>query len=170
MTDQPNSTPTSDDAGDMEAMSSAGSDGAYLFAVTGTGFGMNLDGRITVKGAAQTVLYFSDRPNRLVGSMATRDLVTRWDAGADTFAENPPNALLTLFEDDAVRNVVVILTEPDLSDGDLSFAVDVLAGRLAPSHGPVNLLIDSTRITELITGTDWHQRSATAKMLLGSNG
>ena len=41
------------------------------------------DGRITVKGAAQSVLYFSDRPNRLVGSMATRDLVTRWDAGAD---------------------------------------------------------------------------------------
>ena len=85
MTDQPNQTPTSDDAGDMEAMFSAGSDVAYLFAVTGTGFGMNLDGRITVKGAAQSVLYFSDRPNRLVGSMATRDLVTRWDAGADTF-------------------------------------------------------------------------------------
>jgi len=58
--------------------------------------------------------------------------------------------LLTLFEDDAIRNLVVILTEPELSDGDLSFAVDVLTGHLAPSDGPVNLLIDSTR--SMVTG------------------
>jgi hypothetical protein len=106
---------------------------------------MNLSGRITIKGAAPSTLCFSDRPYRLVGSLATRDLATQWDAGADTFAENPPNALLTLFEDDTVRNLVVILTESELSDGDLSFAVDVLAEHLAPSHGPVNLLIDSGR-------------------------
>jgi len=145
MTDQSGPTPTSDNAGDMEAMSSTGSDVEYLFAVTGSGFGMNLNGRITIKGAAASTLYFSDRPYRHVGSMPTGDLVAQWDAGGDNFAENPPNALLTLFEDDAVRNLVVILTEPELSDGDLSFAVDVLTGRLAPSHGPVNLLIDSTR-------------------------
>lgn len=145
MTDQSGPTPTSDTAGDMEAMSSAGSDVEYLFAVTGTGFGMNLNGRITIQGAAASTLYFSDRPYRHVGSMPTEDLVAQWDAGGDNFAENPPNALLTLFEDDAVRNLVVIPTEPELSDGDLSFAVDVLTGRLAPSHGPVNLLIDSTR-------------------------
>ena len=45
---------------------------------------------------------------------------------------------------------MVILTEPELSDGDLSFAVDVLTGHLAPSDGPVNLLIDSTR--SMVTG------------------
>ena len=56
--------------------------------------------------------------------------------------------MLTLFEDDAMRNLVVILTEPELSDGDLSFAV--LTGHLAPSDGPVNLLIDSTR--SMVTG------------------
>ena len=110
MTDQPNPTPTSEGAGDMEAMSSACSDAEDLFAVTGSGFGMNLSGRITIKGAAPSTLCFSDRPYRLVGSLATRDLATQCDAGADTFEDNPPNAFLTLFYDETVRNLVVILT------------------------------------------------------------
>ena len=70
MTDQSDQTPTSDDAGDMEAMSSAGSDVEYRFAATGSGFGMNLDGRITIKGASATTLFFSDRPPMTATSVA----------------------------------------------------------------------------------------------------
>ena len=142
MTDQSEPTPTSDGAGDMDAMSSAGSDVEYMFAVTGSGFGMNLDGRITIKGASATTLFFSDRPYRLTGHVATEDFVSQWDVGDDNFAEDPPNALLSIFEEDAVNDVVVILTEPQLSDGDLSFAVSVTDGDLAPSDGPVSLFID----------------------------
>ena len=93
MTDQSDPAPTSDDAGDMEAMSPASSDVEYLFALTGTGFGMNLNGRITVKGAAPSTLYFSDRPHHRVGSLATEDLVAKWGAGDDNFAENPPHCI-----------------------------------------------------------------------------
>ena len=70
MADQSEPTPTSDDAGDMEAMSSAGSDVEYMFAVTGSGFGMNLDGRITIKGASATILFFSDQPPMTATSVA----------------------------------------------------------------------------------------------------
>ncbi len=38
--------------------------------------------------------------------------------------------------------VVVVLTEPKLDNGDLSFAVEVTDGDLAPSGGPVSLFID----------------------------
>ena len=142
MTDQTDAGPMSDDAGDMEAMSSAGSDVEYMFAVTGSGFGVNLDGRITVKGASATTLFFSDRPYRLTGHVPTDEFVSQWGVGDDNFAEDPPNALLSIFEDDTVNDVVVVLTEPKLDNGDLSFAVEVTDGDLAPSDGPVSLFID----------------------------
>jgi hypothetical protein len=132
----------SDDAGDMEAMSSAGSDVEYMFAQTGSGFGVNLDGRITLHGVSATTLFFSDRPYRLTGHVPTDDFVSQWGVGDDNFAENPPNALLSIFEDDAVNDVVVILTEPRLSNGDLSYAVEVTDGDLVGSDGPVSLFID----------------------------
>lgn len=151
MTDQTDPRPAGDDAGDMDAMSSAGSDVAFLFALTGTGFGMNLNGRITIKGVSPTALYFSDRPYRLVGSMAIEDFVAQWEVGDDTFAENPPNALISCFDDGGLSNLVAILTEPELSDGDLSFAVEVLAGKLVPSHGPVNVTIDAASCARSVT-------------------
>ncbi len=142
MTDQQNPGPISDDAGDMEAMASAGGDVEYMFALTGSRFGVNLDGRITLHGVSATTLFFSDRPYRLTGHVPTEDFVSQWDVGDDNFAENPPNALLSIFEDDAVNDVVVILTEPKLSNGDLSYAVEVTDGDLLGSDGPVSLFID----------------------------
>ncbi len=142
MTDQQDSGPMSDDAGDMQAMSDAGSDVEYMFAQTGSRFGVNLDGRITLHGVSATTLFFSDRPYRLTGHVATEDFVSQWGIGEDNFAEDPPNALLSIFEEDAVNDVVVILTEPKLSNGDLSYAVDVTDGDLVGSDGPVSLFID----------------------------
>jgi len=120
MSDQPDPRPTEDDAGDMDAISSAGSDVEYMFALTGTGFGTNLNGKITIKDVSATTLYFSDRPYRLTGHVKTEDFVSQWDVGDNNFAEDPPNALLSIFESDTVNDVVVILTEPQLDDGDLA--------------------------------------------------
>ena len=142
MTDQHDAEPMSDDAGDMEAMASAGSDVEYMFALTGSRFGVNLDGRITLHGVSATTLFFSDRPYRLTGHVPTEDFVSQWGLGDDNFAEDPPNALLSIFEEDAVNDVVVILTEPKLSNGDLSFAIEVTDGDLIGSDGPVSLFID----------------------------
>ncbi len=142
MTDQQDSTPISDDAGDMEAMSAAGSDVEYMFAQTASRFGVNLDGRITLHGVSATTLFFSDRPYRLTGHVPTQDFVSQWGVGDGNFAEDPPNALLSIFEDDAVNDVVVILTEPKLANGDLSYAVEVTDGDLMGSDGPVSLFID----------------------------
>ena len=142
MTDQRDPTPMSDDPGEMEAMSSADSDVEYMFAMTAERFGVNLDGRITLHGVSATTLFFSDRPYRLTGHITTEDFVSQWGIGNDNFAENPPNALLSIFEPDAVNDVVVILTEPELSNGGLSYAVQVTDGDLVAADGPVSLFID----------------------------
>ncbi len=59
-----------------------------------------------------------------------------WGVGDDNFAENPPNALLSIFEVDWVNDVVVVLREPVLSEGDLTYAIDVTDGELSTSSGP----------------------------------
>lgn len=127
---------------ELEAMASAGDDVEYMFAQTSAGVTVNLDGRITLVGVSATTLFFSDRPYRLTGHVPTEEFVAQWGQGDESFADDPPNALLSLFERDTVNDVVVILSDPELSDGDLSYAVEVTAGDLAPSDGPASLFID----------------------------
>jgi hypothetical protein len=127
---------------DLKAMTSASGDVEYMFAQTSTGVTVNLDGRITLVGVSATTLFFSDRPYRLTGHVPTEEFVAQWGQGDDSFAEDPPNALLSLFEQDTVNDVVVILSDPELSDGNLSYAVEVTEGDLVPSDGPASLFID----------------------------
>jgi hypothetical protein len=141
-TDEEESMTDDDDAQFDEMTQTEPSDVEYMFAQTAKGLSVNLDGRITLKGVSGTTLFFSDRPYRLTGHIHTDQFVASWSDGDDNFAENPPNALLSIFEEDAVNDVVVILTDPKLSNGDLSYAVDVSDGDLSPSEGPASLFID----------------------------
>jgi len=134
--------PDDDDAQYATLTESEPGDVEYMFAQTAAGIGINLDGRITLHSVSSTTLWFSDRPYRLTGHTQTSDFVSQWGQGADNFAENPPNALLSIFEEDTVNDVVVILSDPQLDNGDLSYAVDISEGDLTPSEGPVSLFID----------------------------
>jgi len=76
------------------------------------------------------------------GHVTTADFVAHWGEGDDSFADDPPNAVLSLIEDDAINDVVVVLREPVLSNGDLSYAVEVTEGELTATSGPASLFID----------------------------
>jgi hypothetical protein len=136
------STPDDPDAQYAALTESEPGDIEYMFAQTASGLGINMDGRVTLHGVAGTTLWFSDRPYRLAGHVPTDEFVSQWGIGDDNFAENPPNALLSIFETDAVNDVVVILSDPQLENDDLSYAVDVSEGDLTPSDGPASLFID----------------------------
>ena len=45
---------------------------------------------LTLKGVTPSTLYFSDRPQRVVGHMTTADFVELWDAGENSFEERSP--------------------------------------------------------------------------------
>lgn len=114
----------------------------YLFAHTAAGVTIEDGGRIRLDGVSATTLFFSDRPDRVTGHITTDDFVAQWGEGDDSFAADPPNAVLSLFDDDAVTDVVVVLSDPVLSEGDLSYAVDVTDGELVATSGPASLFID----------------------------
>lgn len=129
---------------DLEAMfaDAVPDDIEYMFAQTSGGISVGSDGRVTMKGVSSTTLFFSDRPYRATGHIPTDEFIGYWGQGDDSFANDPPNALLTMFEDDAVNDVVVVLSNPVLSNGDLSYAVQVTDGDLGAPSGPASLFID----------------------------
>ena len=47
---------------------------------------------LTLQDVAPSTLYFSDRPERVVGHMTTEQFVEQWTEGPNSFFEDPPNA------------------------------------------------------------------------------
>jgi hypothetical protein len=114
-----------------------------MFVQTAQGI-RSTDGTLTLRGVTPSTLYFSDRPQRVVGHMTTAQFVDLWGAGDNSFEADPPNAVLSFLEaggqtpDDAV----IVIKEPQLSDDELSYSIEVLEGTVPAQTGPVTLFID----------------------------
>ena len=111
-----------------------------------TAAGIDSDGQtLTLRGTTPSTLYFSDRPQRVVGHMSTADFVDLWAVGDNSFETDPPNAVLAFLEPDAAvpDDVVVVLAQPKLdADDDVSYSIEVLEGAVPTHAGPVTLFID----------------------------
>jgi len=101
-------------------------------------------GSVTFHGLAHATLFFSDRPQRVVGHLSSRKFVDQWGEGEDSFAEDPPNAVLSFLEDgDTVpEEVTMTISDPHLDGDTLTYTVDILDGMLPASSGPCSLFID----------------------------
>jgi len=111
-----------------------------------TAQGIDSDGgTLTLRGVTPSTLYFSDRPQRVVGHMTTADFVDLWAIGDNSFDADPPNAVLSFLEPgaDVPDDAVVVLTKPNLDGaGDLAYSIEVLEGTVPAHTGPVTLFID----------------------------
>jgi hypothetical protein len=99
---------------------------------------------VTLHDITPATLYFSDRPERVVGHMTTVDFVDLWDEGDNSFATDPPNAVMAFVDAgaDAPADAVIVIKTPTLEDGQLSYSIEVLDGTVPPQGGPVTLFID----------------------------
>lgn len=101
------------------------------------------DGVLTLQGVAPTTLLFSDRPERITGHIPSKDFLISWGEGDNSFAEDPPNAVLSMFTKDEVHDVVVVLRDPVLEGNQWSYNVDILDGEMPASGGASSLFIDT---------------------------
>jgi hypothetical protein len=106
--------------------------------------GASLDGgKLTLKSVSPTTIYFSDRPNRIAGHLATTEMIPLWSEGKDSFTKDPPNATLSAFaKDGTVANVVVELRNPKLTGDQMAYEVKVLEGKLPAGAEAASLFID----------------------------
>ncbi len=103
------------------------------------------DQTLTLRNIGRKTLYFSDRPQRVVGHLDTGGFVDSWTTGADNFGDDPPNAVLA-FEagdgDPAPEDAVVVLENPVMVGRDLRYTVTVLAGSVPAVGEGCVLFID----------------------------
>lgn len=94
----------------------------------------------------QQTLYFSDRPQRIVGHIKMADYLQEWTAkaGKDNFGADPPNATLSVYEPGQPENTIVVvkLTNPAVDGADLVYSYKVLTGTMPANGGPTALFID----------------------------
>jgi len=88
------------------------------------------NGVMTLYGVPEQTVFFTDRPNRVMGNLPTTAFTAKWttDTGPNGFAKNPPNAAVSVFEPGGVKTAIVELTNPRLDGNNLSYDVKVLQG------------------------------------------
>lgn len=101
------------------------------------------DGTLTLKQIAPHTLYFSDRPQRIAGSLNNQAFVEHWNKGKDSFADDPPNAAITFAPEAKQQPAVIELTDVKLEGDSLVYSLRILDGALPDSSGPVTLFIDN---------------------------
>src|SRR5215471_13782048 len=96
------------------------------------------NGSMTLHGVAHQTLFFADRPQRIVGHLTSRKFVDQWGEGEDSFAEDPPNAVVSFLEegDSVPEEVTMTISDPQLDGDTLTYKVDVLDGTLPATAGP----------------------------------
>jgi hypothetical protein len=113
----------------------------YLFVQTAHKCALS-GGKLTLTGIGPTTLYFSDRPERIVGHAPTDKFPILWNPGEDNFSKDPPNTALSVFDDKEPVEIVVVLKSPKLDGNNLVYDVDVLEGKKEYSGGACSLFID----------------------------
>src|SRR5271154_209789 len=106
---------------------------------------------LTLTGVTPISIVLADRPVRAAGHAMTADIIAEWGAatpGAQTadnasFAKDPPNATVSVFnKDGSVKDVVVVLKSPKLEGEKLTFNVQVLEGDINGADGAASIFID----------------------------
>jgi hypothetical protein len=110
---------------------------------------------IKVDPAAKTIrlvnvnkqtLYFSDRPNRIAGNLTMAAYMDEWTAraGKDNFANDPPNATLSIYEPGRQDNTIVVveISNPVIDGKDLIYNYKLIEGTLPKTGGVTSLFID----------------------------
>ncbi|HEY4992861.1 MAG TPA: hypothetical protein VII33_12340 [Nakamurella sp.] len=99
---------------------------------------------LTLHDVAPSTLYFSDRPERVVGHVTTEQFIGQWTEGPNSFDDDPPNAVLSYIDTgaDIPTDAVVILRDPVAGNGSLTYSIEVLEGSVPTESGAVTLFID----------------------------
>lgn len=99
-------------------------------------------GKLVLRGVNPNTICFTDRPARLAGHLPTSSFIPLWSQGKDSFLKDPPNATLSIFSGDKVSDLVVEISNPVLSGGNLTYNAKVLEGPASASGGACTLFID----------------------------
>jgi hypothetical protein len=113
----------------------------YMFVQNADNINMSSE-QLTLQKVSPTTIFFSDRPERIAGHMTTADFVDEWNKGENSFADDPPNAVLSVFSEDNISDVVLELNNPRLEGLNLVYDIKLVEGEMLNSGGACSIFID----------------------------
>ena len=113
----------------------------YLFVLSAQLGTMNND-TLTLTGVP-SVVYFSDRPNRIAGHKTMEDFEGLWNNSSDSFKADPPNATLSILKEEGANNIVVELISMEHEESVAKFKIRVLEGKAPQTFGSSSLFVDN---------------------------
>ncbi len=111
--------------------------------------------KLTLTGVSPVTLFFSDRPDRIAGNMKTSAFIPFWSQGKDSFKADPPNADISLLEDNGMRQIVAELQGPVLTGEDLSYTIKILHGEMPAQASNVAVFIDFGAFGATLSAAEW---------------
>jgi len=107
---------------------------------------MVFDGSLlTLKEVNPNIIFFCDRPVRTAGHMNRDAFMKLVTEGENSFADNPPNASVSIIgaKGEVAAAVIILSERPRMSGNDMVFPVKVLDGELPNAGETVIMFIDS---------------------------
>jgi hypothetical protein len=80
----------------------------------------------------------------VVGHLTSKQFVDLWGEGENSFAADPPNAVISFLSDDdeAPEDAIVVLKDPGLEGDKVTYTVKVLEGKLPARGESCSVFID----------------------------
>ena len=97
---------------------------------------------LRLEGVSPATVVFSDRPERYTAHEPTEDIIADWAVGDDSFATDPPNAVLSILAGTEPQEIVLVLKSPELKKDVLTYQVEVLDGADNAAGAAASLFID----------------------------
>jgi hypothetical protein len=84
---------------------------------------------VELNDVSDETIFFSDRPDRIVGSANTTDFIGNWSLGPDNFAVDPPNAVLVVDDEIQQRQdyAIIELFNPQYDPEANTLRYDIIA-------------------------------------------
>ncbi len=83
---------------------------------------------LELRNVSDKTIMFSDRPDRIVASANTTDFIGHWSMGSNSFAVDPPNAVLILDDEEHRQEIAVIeLFNPEYDSEANTLRYDITA-------------------------------------------
>lgn len=104
---------------------------------------LQYDGQsLTLQGVAPSTIFFSDHPYRLTGQVDTATFANLWAAPNGPFAQNPPNAAISVLGQTGVSPAIVELTSATADGASVTYGVKILSGEIPASAENIALFVD----------------------------
>src|SRR5215510_11276182 len=101
------------------------------------------DGVLTLQDVSPVTAFFSERPDRIVGHVRNDLFLRQWSEGKNSFKSDPPNAVLSIFNQGTrPSGAVVVLSNPRVAGSDLIYDARTLNGSLPATAAESTLFID----------------------------